>query len=225
MPLPAVATLLRAAQILLGRRCCFQRWQRFYPPPKSCSVAGAASSACGAPMRRSELADAGAASSGGDASTRRSNPALTQVPLQAAATLLRAAQILIGRKCRFKWPRRFDAPMKSCSDAGAASSGGDALPLKSSGHDASTRRSNPAQTQLLLPTVTTLLRAVQILRGRRYRFTRPRRVYAPLKSSSDHHWGLSCCCTTDHPLFISECQERSSVPCASRPFLSLTLIS
>jgi hypothetical protein len=34
VPLPAVATLLRAAQTLLGGRCRFQRWRRFYAPLK-----------------------------------------------------------------------------------------------------------------------------------------------------------------------------------------------
>jgi hypothetical protein len=84
----AVATLL-AAHILLGRRCRFNRGgdtphhsnpartqvplpavRRFYALRKSCSVAGAASSGCGAPTRRLKPAHAGAASNGGDASTR-----------------------------------------------------------------------------------------------------------------------------------------------------------
>ena len=183
----SVATLLRAAQILLGRRCRFQRWLRFNAPAIPCS-------------------NAGAASSGGDASTRRSNPARSQVPLPAVAALQRTGQTLLGCRCRFQRWRCFYAPLKSCfDDVGAASSGGDAstrrsnparaqvllpavatlLPLKSSGHDASTRRSNPALTQLLLPAVATLVRATQVLLGRRCRFQRWRRFYAPLKSCSD----------------------------------------
>jgi len=172
-PLPAVATLLRAAQILLGRRCRLKRPRRFYAPLKSCL-------------------DAGAASSGGGASTRRSNPALMQVPLPVVATLLRAAQILLWGRCRLQRWRRFYAPLKPCSDAGAASSGGDAATRRSnllwrrcpfqrrrrfyaqlnscsgvgaasSGGGASTRRSNPARTQVPLQAAAALLRAAQIL--------------------------------------------------------------
>ena len=51
-------------------------WRRFYAPLKSCS-------------------DGSASFSSGDASTRRSNPALTQVPFPAVATLPRAAQNLL----------------------------------------------------------------------------------------------------------------------------------
>jgi len=138
VPLPVVATLLRDAQILLGRRCRFQRWRRSYAPLKSCP-------------------DAGAASSGRGASTRRSNPARSQVPLPAVAALLRAAQILLWCRCRFMWLRRFYALLKSCSDAGAASST----------RNASTRRLNPPLAQVPLPAVATLLRAAQILPGRR----------------------------------------------------------
>jgi len=135
VPLPAVATLLRAAQILLGRRCRFQRWRRFYAPLKSCSDAGAASSGGGATMRRSKPAYAGAASSGRDASTRRSNPDLTQVPLQAAAALLRAAQIVPSAQVPLSAVAALLCALKPCPGAGAASSG----------RDASMRHSNPSQ--------------------------------------------------------------------------------
>jgi hypothetical protein len=170
-----VATLLRAAQILLCRRCRFQRWQRFYAPLNPALRQVPLLAVATLPRVAQNLAYAGAAYSGGDTSTRRSNPARTQVPLHAAAPLLRAAQILLGRRCRFTRPRRFYAPLKSCSYAGAASSGG----------DASTRRSNPALSQVLLSAVAMLLRAAQILLGGRCRFQRWRRFYAPVKSCSD----------------------------------------
>ena len=165
MLLPAVAALLPAAQILLccrcrfkrlwrshaplrtgRRRCRFQRWRCFYAPLKSCF-------------------DAGAASSGRDASSRRSNPDRSQVPLQVAATLRRTNEILLGRRCCFQrwrrsaaqiqWPRRFYAPVKSCSDAAVASNG----------DDASTRRSNPARAKVPLYAAAARLRAAQILLG------------------------------------------------------------
>ena len=117
------------------RQVPLQRWRRFYAPLKSCSEAGSASSSGGATTRRSKPPYAGAASSGRDASTRRSHPDLMQVPLQAAAALLRAAQIIPSaqvplsavaallraaqtlprRRCRFQRSRRFHAPFKSDS--------------------------------------------------------------------------------------------------------------